>query len=774
MLDLSFQGIFALVGVLTIGILLFHSATRPIFTFVYVCFFKPHTPGAKNQQVLLESFYKKQASIYDVTRSKLLKGRNTLLQVIASHITYRNKSVHSNAGDEKHKKKLIWIDIGGGTGSNIETMNRFLDIPKEFDEVYLIDLSTSLADIAKERFERLKWTNVKVLVADASTADLSKLDGKVSLITMSYSLSMIPMYYTLLDRIDNLLCPKIGIVGVVDFYASRHDFISTRNWGSVSRQVGWFSRNFWRIWFEFDNVFLEPSRREYLEYKFGTIKSLNLRNNFLGIPLVHIPYYVWIGCKKDCDIQIIQKVESMATESPYLKPWNSKTIQEYVVDDEIPRSNAYNQAVVNLSANMPLPSFFYQAHPYRRIAYDENAASYMFKSYIYAFTWEDPHEDSKFLELNKDDVVFCITSAGDNALDYAIEAAPRRIHCVDMNPYQNHLLELKLAAYSTLDYETFWKMFGEGYLHNFREILKSKLSPHLTSHALQFWLKNHKSFESVGLYNTGGSSIAIWTAKWLFKITGLSYDVEQICSASSIEHQRYIYNDKIRKVLVNKWVSRLLISNPMFLWKALGVPINQMNMLLEDQSMFDYVADTLDGIGETTFIAEQNYFYLVCLLGHYTRKCHPRYLSPEKYTKLNKRDVLENFRIHTDSIQSVLNSFAPNTVSKCILMDHSDWMTPGGQEIEDEIIALKRALKPDAIVLLRSAARKPWYITNYENHGFICERVAVRKDRKRAICLTNMYASTWTCRMPDYPTNITLANGNFSPPELALGLAALS
>ena len=82
----------------------------------------------------------------------------------------------------------------------------------------------------------------------------------------------------------------------------------------------------------------------------------------------------------------------------------------------------------------------------------------------------------QYLNLTKDDSVLCITSAsvssssstracahnsrcrGDNALHYAIAAQVKRIHAVDMNPAQGHLLELKLAAIAALPYEDFWKV----------------------------------------------------------------------------------------------------------------------------------------------------------------------------------------------------------------------------------------------------------------------------------------------------------------------------
>lgn len=83
-------------------------------------------------------------------------------------------------------------------------------------------------------------------------------------------------------------------------------------------------------------------------------------------------------------------------------------------------------------------------------------------SYIYAFAWEDPKVDLQFLDLQPDDHMLILTSGGCNALEYAL-AGPERIHCVDMNPCQGHLLELKIAAMTALQYEDVWLLFGEGY-----------------------------------------------------------------------------------------------------------------------------------------------------------------------------------------------------------------------------------------------------------------------------------------------------------------------
>jgi betaine lipid synthase len=95
-------------------------------------------------------------------------------------------------------------------------MGTFVDVPTFFSSVYLVDFSPSLCEVAKKRFDRLGWKNVKVVCEDARkfrledyesgmpskpipprSPALSYFDkprpdfGGADLITMSYSLSMI-------------------------------------------------------------------------------------------------------------------------------------------------------------------------------------------------------------------------------------------------------------------------------------------------------------------------------------------------------------------------------------------------------------------------------------------------------------------------------------------------------------------------------------------------------------------------------------------------------
>ena len=227
--------------------------------------------------------------MYDATRSLLLRGREDMLGLAAAQLSYPGGKV------AKTNKKPIWVDIGGGTGYNIEAMQTYVDVPNFFSKVYLVDLSPSLLDVARKRFARLGW-DVKIVCQDARTFRLEEYEKRAGgdenfgadLVTLSYSLSMIPTYYSVLDAIPSLLSTQ-GIVGVVDFYVQSIVELSGRNYtgGCFNRHVKWIGRVFWRAWFDLDRVGLEGARRDYLEYRFGTLKSVDERNYLLG----GIPYY---------------------------------------------------------------------------------------------------------------------------------------------------------------------------------------------------------------------------------------------------------------------------------------------------------------------------------------------------------------------------------------------------------------------------------------------------------------------------------------------------
>ncbi|KIK03500.1 hypothetical protein K443DRAFT_676678 [Laccaria amethystina LaAM-08-1] len=719
----------------------------PQLKFIWHCFFRPL--GTDNQKARLDKFYRGQAEVYDTTRSVLLRGRNTMLSISAAHLRQLRSS--------SPKKRLVWVDIGGGTGYNIELMDKYLPI-SSFDAVYLVDLCDSLLDVARKRFAEKGWTNVVVLCQDASEFTLPEWSqgtdpkGSVSLVTMSYSLSMIPSYYAVLDRIEHVLSPQDGLFGVVDFYtAGKLPSLHEKAIGGISRECGWISRWFWQIWFDFDHVHLGPARRSYLEYKFGTVKNYNGRNRFFLPFIVRIPYYIWLGRPRACDVtrfchafeveggntigncspvpfKIVKEAESV----PPLD------ISDPIVDVSSDMIKAEN--VINITA--PLSSFHYQVKNPWRLPYYEQPVHKEFRTFIYSFTWEDPFEDMKVLDLTSEDSMLVITSAGDNALHYAIEAGPKRIHCVDMNPCQGHLLELKLAAIQSLRHDEFFSMFGKGRHSNFRALLDSRISPQLSSSAYQFWRANDDAFSS-SFYMHGYSGLALRLAKIIFRLAGVTKDVQALCDCDTLEDQTRIWREKLRPVLLNPIVVALLKS-PVFCWNALGVPLNQRNMILEEGTFYDYVHNTLDPLATTYLFKTGSYFYLLTLLGHYTPASCPRYLTPSGFDALKKNDgeALDAFRLHTDAIVNVLRGLSKWSLTRALVMDHIDWFSPGSVEVDEEVRELHRVIAPGGLVFWRSASKEPWYNKVFEKTGFKVSAVAVRQGSE-AIDRVNMYRSFW-------------------------------
>ena len=245
--------------------------------------------------------------MYDATRKKLLRGREDMLGLVAAQLTYKSdRGMYA-------RRKPIWVDIGGGTGYNIEAMQAYVDVPTFFEKIFLVDLSPSLLQVARRRFNRLGW-DVEIVCQDARTFRLEDYMRRfykddtmfklhysftrtgADLVTMSYSLSMIPDYYCVLDSLPSLLATD-GTIGVVDFYVQSIVELSGRTYtgGSFNRHVTWIGRVFWRAWFDVDRVGLEGARRDYLEYRFGTLKSVDERNYLLG----GIPYYSGFDKLKD-------------------------------------------------------------------------------------------------------------------------------------------------------------------------------------------------------------------------------------------------------------------------------------------------------------------------------------------------------------------------------------------------------------------------------------------------------------------------------------------
>lgn len=306
------------------------------------------------------------------------------------------------------------------------------------------------------------------------------------------------------------------------------------------------------------------------------------------------------------------------------------------------------------------------------------------KNLVYNQCWEDPRLDRVALELTPEDRVLVITSAGCNALDYALAGAGH-VHAVDMNFRQNALLELKQSAIRHLDYEQFFQMFGKGTLPDWGTLYPRKLRPGLSEDAQRFWDRSGKTFfkgarRRPSFYFRGTSGLFAWMVNgYINRVAKIRSSINDILNAGSIEEQQEIYygrklQDSLFKPLV-QWMLRRDTTMAM-----LGVPRSQRKQLDEGYpgGIVQFIVDRIETVFAKLPLSD-NYFWRVYLTGQYTPACCPEYLKEENFQRL-RGGIVDNVTTHTDSVLGFLEGH-PETITRFILLDHMDWLYSHYQDV---------------------------------------------------------------------------------------------
>ena len=295
---------------------------------------------------------------------------------------------------------------------------------------------------------------------------------------------------------------------------------------------------------------------------------------------------------------------------------------------------------------------------------------------VYNQCWEDPRLDREALKIDDQSVIVCITSAGCNILDYLLDS-PKKIYAVDMNPRQNHLLELKIAGIRSLDFETFFQFFGYGQFKGSREIYKTKLRHKLSPSAGIFWDKNIEYFSGGGwrssFYFRGTSgTFARIVNSYINYIPGMRPAIDALVNSKSIQEQAVIYS-----VICHKFWRGAInwLMNRSATLSLLGIPRAQRTVLERryDGRIGKFARERVDQVFSKMNFSD-NYFWRVYLTGSYTKDCCPEYLKEANFNRL-KSGLVDRVSIHTSSIESFLRSKEKTLpINRFVLLDHMDWL----------------------------------------------------------------------------------------------------
>jgi S-adenosylmethionine-diacylglycerol 3-amino-3-carboxypropyl transferase len=322
---------------------------------------------------------------------------------------------------------------------------------------------------------------------------------------------------------------------------------------------------------------------------------------------------------------------------------------------------------------------------------------------VYNATWEDPRIDRALLRLSGDSEVVAITSAGCNILDMLLDR-PKAIHAVDVNPRQNHLLELKMALIAEGSFGDLFQFFGIG-SHPRRSEVFERILHRLSPGAVDYWSRHLGMFRPGGLrpsfYWRGTAGLAawsIWRAASLLRVN-LRGMALALFDAATLEEQKEIF-DMAEPLIWRGWMDKFL-GNPA-LMSLVGVPASQTRLIDESHpgGLSGYIRDKFRQV-MTRVPSRENYFWRVYTTGSYTLDCCPNYLRRENLEPLAA--LLPRIGIHTTTIAEFLKTH-PGKYSHFVLLDHQDWLAwHRPEELRKEWELILANSRPGARILLRSA-----------------------------------------------------------------------
>lgn len=329
---------------------------------------------------------------------------------------------------------------------------------------------------------------------------------------------------------------------------------------------------------------------------------------------------------------------------------------------------------------------------------------------VYNTCWEDPRLDRAALRLGSDDEILMITSAGCNALDYALDA-PKRIHCVDVNPMQTALLELKIAAIRELEFPDFFALFGRGRHDGFALLYDRKLRRHLSEPSRRHWDRRTDLFEGSGrrstFYFRGTSGFFARLLNYYIDLHELRQEIRAMFDSSSLYEQRRRYQ-RLRDAFWTgfirwavKWDATLSL---------LGVPRAQRKQVERGYGggIAKFIEDCVESVFTRLSLGD-NYFWWLYLNGEYSEERCPEYLTSRGFDRL-KGGLVDRIACHTSSLTEAMRSFT-GRFSRFVLLDHMDWLSQERLgELAREWQALVEKCREGARVIWRSGGLHVDYV----------------------------------------------------------------
>jgi S-adenosylmethionine-diacylglycerol 3-amino-3-carboxypropyl transferase len=280
---------------------------------------------------------------------------------------------------------------------------------------------------------------------------------------------------------------------------------------------------------------------------------------------------------------------------------------------------------------------------------------------------EDTNCELAALQLGPGKRVLCITAGGGRALSL-LSAGPLEIVSVDVNPTQNHLLELKIAAMRTLDHEPYLKFLGvrptRDRLATYKTV-RDQLSPG----ARAYFDAHPKVIKLGALYQGSLERFLVHVSRAIHMVR--PFWIRKLFACATIEEQRrYLagWNTRLWRLVVEticrRSVLELFSRDPGF-WRFVPpeVPLHRR--------IFEMVHGYL-----CNHVARENHLLQLVFFARYTYEpAMPIYLLPEPYARIRQNLATSRITPTTAPITQVLSGNAGKSFDAYSIADVSSYLS---------------------------------------------------------------------------------------------------
>jgi S-adenosylmethionine-diacylglycerol 3-amino-3-carboxypropyl transferase len=300
------------------------------------------------------------------------------------------------------------------------------------------------------------------------------------------------------------------------------------------------------------------------------------------------------------------------------------------------------------------------------------ASSKVVSDVLYAQCWEDPQIDLEAFAIQPGDTVFSVTSGGCNVLTF-LAAGAARVIALDLSPFQNHMLDLKMAAFRSLPYDEMLGFVGAAPSARRLETYKAVRNS-LRPESRAYWDGQHGKLER-GVIHTGRyEGFMQLLHRWFFRLLDGRDLTRCLFAAPDRAARERLYEEQW-----NNWRWR------MFMRVLLN---RRVQSLLFDPAFFAQLGETFS-FGEhfrervrhavVDLEPRKNWFLSYILRGGFEPPdCLPPYLRQENFDLI--RDRLDRVQVVLGSCEEFFPTLADSTVSKFNFTNIFEWMTPESVE----------------------------------------------------------------------------------------------